>query len=112
MVIPISCQRRTGEVDLSVLNVPEGGVSQTVRQSIALTSPQPAQRPVPGGGRPKPKPRMNIQSLPKLKALYDYEARDVDELSFTAGDVLDLVREREYHYQFNFSIATFIIFFR
>ena len=54
---------------------------------------KPGQRPVPGGGRPKPKPRMTKQSLPKVKALYEYQARDVDELSFDVNDILELVKE-------------------
>jgi len=83
-------KRHTGEVDMSVLNVPEGGVSRTIRESIAIST---GARPVPGGGRPKPKPRMAKQSLPKVKALYDYKARDVDELSFVVNDVLELVKE-------------------
>jgi len=83
-------KRHTGEIDMSVLNVPEGGVSRTIRESMTVST---GQRPVPGGGRPKPKPRMTKQSLPKVKALYEYQARDVDELSFDVNDILELVKE-------------------
>jgi hypothetical protein len=33
----------------------------------------------------KPKP-----ALPKCKALYDYTAQDLDELSFKEGDVIEV----------------------
>merc|ERR1711911_19772 len=81
-----------GKVDMSVLNVPDGGVSRSVRQSMAMEPQQ--QRPVPGGGRPRPKPRA-VKSLPKVRALYDYEAADVDEISIKEGDEFELIQERE-----------------
>merc|ERR1740124_1293915 len=85
-------KKSMGPVDLSVLNVPQGGVSQTVRQSMAV----PTERPVPGGGRPRPKPReRTVVSLPRVKAVYDYEAQDLDEISLTEGEVLELVKEDE-----------------
>jgi len=85
-------KKSMGPVDLSVLNVPQGGVSQTVRQSMAV----PTERPVPGGGRPRPKPReRTVVSLPRVKAVYDYEAQDLDEISLKEGEVLELVKEDE-----------------
>ena len=45
---------------------------------------------------PPPAPRPNIAPKPKfpqVTALYDYDARDTDELTFQAGDILELVQE-------------------
>mgnify|MGYP001198162684 FL=1 len=67
-------------------------MSRSARQSMA-TEPQ-QQRPVPGGGRPRPKPRA-VKNLPQVRALYDYEAADVDEISIKEGDTFDLIQERE-----------------
>ena len=75
-----------------MLNVPDGGVSRSARQSMASEPPQ--QRPVPGGGRPRPKPRA-VKSLPRVRALYDYEAADVDEISIKEGETFELIQERE-----------------
>ena len=36
------------------------------------------------------------RTLPRVRALYDYEAADVDEISIREGDVFELVQEREY----------------
>ena len=77
-----------GKVDPSVLNVPAGGHSHTVRQSMVGQT----DRPVPGGGRPRPKPR-NIKKLAQVRALYDYDAQENDEISIKAGDKFELVRE-------------------
>uniref|UniRef100_A0A3B5MVP3 Osteoclast-stimulating factor 1 n=1 Tax=Xiphophorus couchianus TaxID=32473 RepID=A0A3B5MVP3_9TELE len=45
-------------------------------------------KPVPGAGRPKPKPRS-----PQCRALYAYDAQDTDELSFNADDVIEILTE-------------------
>lgn len=87
-------KREVGQVDTSVLNVPRGGASATVRQSIV--GKEMSQRPVPGGGRPRPAPRTVRQTLPKVQALYDYDAQDVDEISFQEGDTFELIKECEY----------------
>lgn len=53
-----------------------------------------AKKPLPGAGRPKPKPRPPPKpSLPKCKTLYNYEAQDTDELSFVAGEEIEIVKE-------------------
>ena len=88
-----SIKREVGQVDTSVLNVPRGGASHTVRQSIV--SKESSRKPEPGNGRPRPAPRTVRQSSPKVQALYDYEAQDVDELSFKEEDILELIREGE-----------------
>ena len=36
------------------------------------------------------------RTLPRVRALYDCEAADVDEISIREGDVFELVQEREY----------------
>ena len=59
-----------------------------------MASEPPQQRPVPGGGRPRPKPRA-VKSLPRVRALYDYEAADVDEISIKEGETFELIQERE-----------------
>jgi myosin-1 len=52
-------------------------------------------KPVPGGGKPRP-PAKPKPVLPKYKALYDYAAKDVDELSFQEGDIIEVLSERTY----------------
>lgn len=42
--------------------------------------------------RPPPAPK---PSLPQVKALYDYDATDTDELSFKENDIIDLLKEGE-----------------
>ena len=82
-------QKQIGKVDLKVLEVPQGGHSSTVRQSFME---QGGPRPVPGGGRPRPKPRA-VKNVVRVKALYDYDAQENDEISIKAGDTFELVRE-------------------
>lgn len=40
--------------------------------------------------RPPPAPK---PSLPQVRALYDYDATDTDELTFKENDILELVKE-------------------
>jgi len=54
-------------------------------------------KPVPGGGKPRP-PGKPKPALPKYKAMYDYAAKDVDELSFQEGDIIEVLNERTYFY--------------
>ncbi len=50
-------------------------------------------RPVPGGGRPKPKPRpLAKPDQPQARRMYAYDAQDTDELSFKAGDLIEIVK--------------------
>lgn len=48
-----------------------------------------------GGAKPSvpPPPTAKRPAGPKCKALYDYEARDADELTIHEGDVIDLINE-------------------
>lgn len=34
-------------------------------------------------------------SLPKVKALYDYEPQDLDELGLREGDIIEVLKERK-----------------
>lgn len=43
----------------------------------------PPQKPIP-------------PSLPKVKALYDYEPQDLDELGLKEGDIIEVLKEREF----------------
>lgn len=70
-------------------SVPDAGVAGVKRSSVNSS------KPAPGGGRPKPKPKPVI-TLPKCRALYDYEARDIDELTLRDGDIIDIVLERKF----------------
>lgn len=49
------------------------------------------EKPIPGGGRPRPALKQNIS---RVKAVYDYKAQDVDELSLKEGDFVELIKER------------------
>lgn len=57
------------------------GSGPKVSPRAALTSPKP--RPAP-----KPKP-----SLPKARAIYDYDATDVDELQMKVGDIVLITKK-------------------
>lgn len=45
-------------------------------------------KPLPGSGRPKPRPR-----TPQCRALYAYDAQDTDELSFQTDEIIDILSE-------------------
>jgi hypothetical protein len=49
-------------------------------------------KPVPGGGKAKPAMRPK-PSLPKCKALFDYQAQDLDELNLVEGDIIEILKE-------------------
>ncbi|OXA64664.1 Unconventional myosin-Ie [Folsomia candida] len=69
-----------------ILKTPNAGASGAKRTSLS--------KPAPGAGRPKPKPKPVVK-LPKCTALYDYEARDIDELGLKEGDLLEIVKEHD-----------------
>jgi hypothetical protein len=52
----------------------------------------------------KPKP-----ALPKCKALYDYTAQDLDELSFNEGDVIEVLKEGKYSYDLYLCVCWFLV---
>ena len=61
--------------------------------SQAQESPTPSRRaPGPPGGKPKPKPKPKPK-IPQARALYDYEAQDVDELNLKTGDIVSLTKK-------------------
>lgn len=47
---------------------------------------------MPAGGRPKPKLKQ-INARPKVRALYQYKAQDVDEIDIAVGEEFELVKE-------------------
>ena len=49
-------------------------------------------RPVPAGGRPKPSLK-KLPEKPKVRALYDYQAQDTDEISLIEGEIIELIKE-------------------
>ncbi|XP_037531980.1 unconventional myosin-Ie, partial [Nematolebias whitei] len=68
--------------DMGFMNVPDQGAAGLHRRLSKEV------KPLPGTGRPKPKPRS-----PQCKALYAYDAQDTDELSFNADDVIEILSE-------------------
>ncbi len=50
----------------------------------------PRQRPIPAGGRPKPK---LVQQKPKARALYPYDAADTDEITIREGEIIEVMNE-------------------
>ncbi|XP_013883996.1 myosin IEb isoform X2 [Austrofundulus limnaeus] len=68
--------------DMGFMKVPDQGAAGLHRRLSKEV------KPVPGVGRPKPKPRS-----PQCKALYAYDAQDTDELSFNADDVIEIISE-------------------
>lgn len=47
-------------------------------------------RPPPKARKPPPAPK---PSLPKCKALYDYDATDTDELTFKENDIIEVISQ-------------------
>ncbi|XP_063146862.1 unconventional myosin-If isoform X2 [Candoia aspera] len=72
------------DYNMEFLSVPDQGMAGTQRKRSI------SQRPPPAAGRPKPQPKI---SGPRCRALYQYLGQDVDELSFSVGDVIDLLME-------------------
>jgi len=70
------------------MRTPDAGASGVQRtRSTHRKAPPP---PTTASGKPPP-PRK--PQIPHVKALYAYEASEVDELSFNEGDVIELVKE-------------------
>ncbi|EEB13134.1 myosin Ie, putative [Pediculus humanus corporis] len=53
------------------------------------------EKPIPGGGKPRPPLKPKPVMLSRCKAVYDYVAQDLDELSLTYGDIITIVKEHE-----------------
>ncbi|KAM6910759.1 myosin IEb isoform 2-T2 [Xenentodon cancila] len=68
--------------DMGFMNVPDHGAAGLHRRRSKEV------KPVPGVGRPKPKPR-----TPQCRALYAYDAQDTDELSFNTDDIIEIIAE-------------------
>ncbi|CAB4031943.1 Unconventional myosin-Ie, partial, partial [Paramuricea clavata] len=70
------------------LNNNHSRISRNISGKIVNTKRPPAP------GRPKPglPPR---PSLPKCRTLYAYDAQDTEELSFNAGEVVDILKEED-----------------
>lgn len=62
--------------------------SNTLLVSLYTCRSRPPPRSRKPAKGPKPAP-----SLPKCKALYDYDATDTDELTFKEGDIIDILKE-------------------
>ncbi|KAG8231097.1 hypothetical protein J437_LFUL011176 [Ladona fulva] len=69
------------------LMTPPAGVAGEKRASISGGT-----KPIPGGGKPKPIPRTKV-TIPLCKAVYSYNAQDIDELSFKEGEIIEIVKE-------------------
>ncbi|CAN9514415.1 unnamed protein product [Ophioblennius macclurei] len=77
-----SSNRSQQHNDMGFMSVPDQGAAGMHRRRSKEV------KPVPGAGRPKPKPRS-----PQCRAMYAYDAQDTDELSFNADDVIELLSE-------------------
>ncbi|NXB82731.1 MYO1F protein, partial [Donacobius atricapilla] len=75
--------RPPSEHNMDFLNVPDQGVAGMQRRRSVSQRPPPARRP-------KPQPKAEG---PRCRALYQYMGQDVDELSFSVGDVIDILME-------------------
>ncbi|XP_076800330.1 unconventional myosin-Ie-like isoform X2 [Clavelina lepadiformis] len=71
------------------MRTPDAGAAGIQRRMSQQRSQR--NRPVPGGARPKPRPKP--VALPKCKALYAYDAQDTDEISFDYGAIIEIVKE-------------------
>ncbi|XP_071573945.1 unconventional myosin-Ie isoform X1 [Temnothorax nylanderi] len=65
-----------------VSNTPDRGRRKEDNAAYAVAKKVPPQKPAP--------PR-----LPKVKALYDYEPQDLDELGLKEGDIVEVLKEHE-----------------
>lgn len=66
----------------------------SVAEAGAAGAARSLTKPTPGAGRPKPKPRPPPKPKgPQVRCVYAYDAQDTDELSFNAGDLIELVKE-------------------
>lgn len=74
-------QNQYNQRNMDFLNVPDQGMSGKQRKRSITQRPPPA---------PKPQPR---PQGPQCRALYQYTGQDVDEITFDANDVFDLVKE-------------------
>ncbi|XP_047454296.1 myosin IEb [Mugil cephalus] len=77
-----SDRRPAHQHDMGFMDVPEQGAAGLQRRRSKEV------KPLPGAGRPKPKPRS-----PQCRALYAYDAQDTDELSFNADDVIEILTQ-------------------
>nr|CAB3264157.1 unconventional myosin-If [Phallusia mammillata] len=75
--------------DQDFMRTPDAGAAGLQRRMSQQRSQK--NRPVPGGARPKPRPKP--QALPKCKALYAYDANDTDEISFNCNDIIEITKE-------------------
>ena len=74
-------------------NVPKYRTNAELYQNVPCDEPAP--KPLPNVRKPP--------ALPKVKALYDYSPRDLDELELKEDDIIEVLNERKF-------TAIFIVF--
>jgi len=81
-------RQSTSDDNKDFMSTPESGVCGIQRVTSSKTAAARPKPPAPAKPKPAPKPR-----LPMCKTVYAYDAAETDELSFQAGETIEIVKE-------------------